>query len=109
VNTVSFVEGIGPYEVKALVEQEILGFDVVEDHQARLLEDFQNALLEPEMVTVNFSGGLSQECWAVTRSNGAYRVVYMPLAGYFSLCVESEFGPVDIGVHGNAIDCFGSV
>ena len=34
-----------------------------------------------------------QEPWAVTRANGPYRVVFMPAAGYFSLCVEGPFGP----------------
>ena len=54
-------------------------------------------------------GGLVQVCWAVTRPNGPYQVIYMPRAGYFSLCVASAFGPLDIGVHGAAIECFGSV
>ena len=63
----------------------------------------------PREVTVNFSGGLTQLCWSVARADGDYRLVYMPKAGYFSLCVESDFGPLDIGVHGSALGCFGSV
>ena len=63
----------------------------------------------PREVTVNFSGGLTQLCWSVARGDGDYRLVYMPKAGYFSLCVESDFGPLDIGVHGSALGCFGSV
>ena len=68
-----------------------------------------HAVVEPRLVTVNFSGGITQKCWNVTRSNGMYRVIFLPTAGYFSLCVESDFGPLDIGVHGDAIGCFGSV
>ena len=60
-------------------------------------------------MTVNFSGGITQTCWSVTKSDGDYQVIYMPRAGYFSLCVASAFGPLDIGVHGKAIDVFGSV
>ena len=63
----------------------------------------------PKPITVQFSGGLFQTCWMVTRSNGAYSVVYLPSAGYFSLCVDSDFGPLDIGVHGPALAVFGSV
>ncbi|MEL6451238.1 MAG: hypothetical protein AAFQ19_08245 [Pseudomonadota bacterium] len=70
---------------------------------------FADALVAPFETTVNFSGGITQRCWTVTRSDGAYRVVYLPRAGYFSLCAESDFGPLDIGVHGPALGCFASV
>lgn len=63
----------------------------------------------PRLVTVNFSGGFEQACWSVSRGDGTYRVIYLPTAGYFSLCVESDFGPLDIGVHGPVLGCFGSV
>ena len=63
----------------------------------------------PRPITVNFSGGLTQTCYSVTRSNGDYSVLFMPKAGYFSLCVDSDFGPLDIGVHGPALACFASV
>ncbi len=72
-------------------------------------EAFQQTRRAPREVTVNFSGGLTQRCWSVSRGDGTYRVVYLPTAGYFSLCVESDFGPLDIGVHGPALGCFGSV
>ncbi|MGB3245229.1 MAG: hypothetical protein WBB25_11885 [Sulfitobacter sp.] len=75
----------------------------------RTARDFGQTRVKPRMVTVNFSGGLAQTCWSVTRGDGTYRVVYLPTAGYFSLCVESDFGPLDIGVHGPALGCFGSV
>ena len=54
-------------------------------------------------------GGTRQRCWAITRPEGAYRVVYLPRSGHFSLCVRSENGLLDIGVHGSAIGCFSSV
>ncbi len=76
---------------------------------AATLADFRGHLQTPREVEVTFSGGITQTCWSVTRSNGDYTVIYMPTAGYFSLCVESAFGPLDIGVHGPAISCFGSV
>ncbi len=70
---------------------------------------FADALVQPFETTVNFSGGVTQRCWTVTRTDGAYRVVYLPRAGYFALCAESDFGPLDIGVHGPALGCFASV
>lgn len=95
--------------IKALIAAQIEGYDTGDDAARRTLEAFKLQLREPRPVTVNFSGGLTQTCWSVTRGDGCYRVIYMPVAGYFSLCVESDFGPLDIGVHGQAIDCFGSV
>ena len=77
--------------------------------QRALAEAFEAALVHPFETTVNFSGGITQRCWTVTRSDGDYRVVYLPRAGYFALCVESDFGPLDIGVHGPALGCFASV
>lgn len=75
----------------------------------RTARDFERTRRAPREVTVNFSGGITQRCWSVSRGDGTYRVVYLPTAGYFSLCVESDFGPLDIGVHGPALGCFGSV
>ena len=98
-----------PNEIKALIAQEIAAFDVSDNIGRNTVAAFQKALREPRRVTVNFSGGITQKCWSVTRSNGAYRVIYLPTAGYFSLCVESDFGPLDIGVHGDAIGCYASV
>ncbi|MEL6885988.1 MAG: hypothetical protein AAFP87_15875 [Pseudomonadota bacterium] len=74
-----------------------------------LIDAFEDALVQPFETTVQFSGGITQRCWTVTRTDGAYRVVYLPRAGYFALCVESDFGPLDIGVHGPALGCFASV
>lgn len=73
------------------------------------VEAFQAVRVTPFETTVQFSGGLTQRCWTVTRTDGDYRVVYLPRAGYFALCVESDFGPLDIGVHGPALGCFASV
>jgi hypothetical protein len=70
---------------------------------------FERLRRRPRQVTVTFSGGITQRCWSVSRGDGTYRVVYLPTADYFSLCVESDFGPLDIGVHGPARGCFGSV
>lgn len=75
----------------------------------RTAQAFQQSRREPREVSVNFAGGITQRCWSVSHGDGTYRVVYMPTAGYFSLCVESDFGPLDIGVHGPALGCFGSV
>ena len=95
--------------IGAQLSQEIADFDVGAPAAAATLQAFRDALREPREVTVNFSGGITQTCWSVTRSNGDYRVIYLPSADYFSLCVESVFGPLDIGVHGSAIGCFSSV
>jgi hypothetical protein len=98
-----------PEQIKGLIAREIAEFQVMDRAGRMTLEEFRAALREPRPVRVNFSGGFVRRCWSVTRSNGDYRVIYLPDAGYFSLCVESDFGPLDIGVHGNAIGCFGSV
>ena len=95
--------------INLLIKQEIADYPVTDQVQLKTLDAFRDALREPRQITVNFSGGITQKCWSITRSDGAYRVIYMPLAGYFSLCAESDFGPLDIGVHGDAIGCFGSV
>ncbi|EEB82992.1 hypothetical protein [Roseobacter sp. GAI101] len=96
--------------ITALIEAE-LGEAALSEDQVfrRTAEDFRKTLRVPREIKVNFSGGITQTCWSVSRGDGTYRVVYMPIAGYFSLCVESDFGPLDIGVHGPALGCFGSV
>jgi hypothetical protein len=71
--------------------------------------EFDAARIPPEPIEVQFSGGIFQDCWAVTRAGSRYRVIWLPLAGYFALCVEGQFGPLDIGVHGPALACFASV
>lgn len=96
-------------EIKELISREIAAFPVVTRAGRMTLDAFRAQLREPRQVTVNFSGGITQKCWSVTRGDGCYRVIYLPSAGYFSLCVESDFGPLDIGVHGDALGCFGSV
>ena len=96
--------------ISALIDAEI---DEAMESQDMVLrrtaEAFRQTLRPPRQIKVNFSGGITQRCWSVSRGDGTYRVVYMPRAGYFSLCVESDFGPLDIGVHGPALGCFGSV
>ena len=94
---------------KDIVRREIDEYNVDTEYRLATIDAFRAAFREPALVTVNFSGGITQECWSITRSDGDYRVVYIPQAGYFSLCVESDFGPLDIGVHGSAIGCFSSV
>jgi hypothetical protein len=98
-----------PDRIRDLIEMEMAEFDASAAHGAATLAAFERATCPPKQVEVQFSGGVMQTCWAVTRSNGDYRVIYLPLAGYFALCVESQFGPLDIGVHGSAIGCFSSV
>lgn len=95
--------------IKDLIADEIATFPVETRVGRMTVEAFRAQLREPREVTVTFSGGVTQRCWSVTRGDGCYRVIFLPSAGYFSLCVESDFGPLDIGVHGKAIDCFGSV
>jgi len=79
------------------------------DWHRRTLIDFRDALIEPQEVETLFCGGMVETCYSVTRSNGSYRVIYIPWAGLFSLAVESKYGPVDIGVHGDAICVFGAI
>ncbi|MAY88855.1 MAG: hypothetical protein CML02_19300 [Pseudooceanicola sp.] len=98
-----------PGHIKALIAQEMRDFPTQDRAGQMTVDAFRKALREPRKVTVNFSGGITQTCWSVTRPNGPYRVIYLPSADYFSLCVESDFGPLDIGVHGNAIGCYASV
>ena len=96
--------------INALVQAEVDAALTSDDRVTRrTAQDFIKARREPREVTVNFSGGMTRKCWSVSRGDGTYRVVFLPTAGYFSLCVESDFGPLDIGVHGPALGCFGSV
>ncbi len=90
----------------AEVAQALLSTDRIE---RRTADAFVQTRRAPREITMNFSGGITQRCWSVSKGDGTYRVVYLPSAGYFSLCVESDFGPLDIGVHGPALGCFGSV
>lgn len=99
-----------PERISALIEAELAQAALSDDRVLRrTAEDFSKRVRPPKPVTVNFSGGITQTCWNVARGDGDYRVIYLPTAGYFSLCVESDFGPLDIGVHGPALGCFGSV
>ncbi len=112
-----------PGHIKVLLSDEIRAYDpdgpatrkvgqgepMSPDWHRQTIRDFMEALIEPEETEVHFSGGATLTCWSVTRSNGAYRVIYIPWTGNFSLAVESKYGPVDIGVHGDAMGCFGSV
>ncbi|MEM6617902.1 MAG: hypothetical protein AAF631_01205 [Pseudomonadota bacterium] len=77
--------------------------------EPELAAEFTAARVAPTPVVVNFAGGHRATCWYVTRGDGDYRVVFMPRAGYFSLVVASVIGPLDIGVHGEAVDVFASV
>lgn len=95
--------------VTALVEAELAAFDDDSRAGRMLLEDFASLRVRPRPVSVQFSGGFVQRCWTVTRSNGAYSVYYMPKAGYFTLCVDTDLGPMDIAVHGPALAVFGAV
>lgn len=95
--------------ISDLIAAEVFESECDTAQSLRTLAAFETALCTPYEVTVNFSGGLTQRCWQVTKSDGDYSVVFMPLAGYFALCVDSVFGPLDIGVHGSALGCFGSV
>ncbi|MFT6024260.1 MAG: hypothetical protein ACI9PY_002385 [Ascidiaceihabitans sp.] len=95
--------------IQSLIQVEIDDARIETDSDLRHLDAFKLALVQPFETTVNFSGGITQTCWTVTRTDGTYRVIFMPIAGYFSLCVESDFGPLDVGVHGAAMGCFGSV
>lgn len=95
--------------IEAMIAEEIAEAPIGTETECNMLVALQMALVTPFETTVQFSGGMTQRCWTVTRTDGSYRVVYLPLAGYFSLCVESDFGPLDIGVHGSALGCFASV
>jgi len=90
----------------AEVAEALASSDVITQRTAQA---FQKTRRPPREITVNFSGGITQRCWSVSKGDGTYRVIFLPTAGYFSLCVESDFGPLDIGVHGPALGCFGSV
>ena len=96
--------------IDALLDAELAEALACADRMTRgTAEAFMAVRQPPAEVTVTFSGAIRQQCWSVSRGDGAYEVVYMPRAGYFSLCAQSVFGPLDIGVHGPALGCYGSV
>lgn len=96
-------------EVTARIDAELATHPCQTRADRMLLEDFSRQRARPRSVTVNIPGGATRTGVLVTRSNGAYTLVYMPEIELFSLCVDSIFGPVDIGVHGTALACFASV
>lgn len=98
-----------PARIEAMIAAEVANHPVDTAQGRTTLDDFLAARIPPRPVEVQFSGGIFLDCWAVTRSNGRYSVVWLPMAGYFALCVDGQFGPLDIGVHGPAIACFASV
>ena len=95
--------------IKGIIRREIDEFNVDTDYKLATLDAFRAAFCQPYEIMVNFAGGVRQSCWAITSSDGTYRVVYLPQLGVFSLVVESQLGPLDISVHGSAIGCFSSV
>lgn len=94
-----------PARIEAALAAELA--QVPADHP--WLADFRAARIPPEAVEVQFSGGIFLDAFAVTRSNGRYTVVWLPMAETFALVVDGQFGPLDIGVHGPALACFASV
>ena len=96
--------------IEALVAAEIAAFDASTRAGRMTLAAFQERRVRRNRaVTVTFLCGIEQTCWTVVRSDGCYSVLYLPGSECFSLCVDSDFGPLDIGVHGRALDCFASV
>ena len=95
--------------VTGLVDAELAMLRADDRAEAILSRDFKALRSTPEPVEVRFSGGAVQSCLRVTHSDGSYCVVYLPQIALFSLCVVTPFGPVDIGVHGRALDVFASV
>jgi len=98
-----------PARIEAAIADELAAYAPATPAARATLAEFLAARIPPEPVEVQFSGGIFLDCWAVTRSNGRYTVVFLPLADYFALCVDGQFGPLDIGVHGGALACFSSV
>lgn len=97
-----------PDEISALIASKIAS-EIAASTDVPLNRDFCAGQCAPRSAEVQFSGGFTQTCWQVTKSDGDYAVYYLPRAGYFALCVDSALGPLDIGVHGSALGCFGSV
>jgi len=95
--------------IKDIIRREIDEYHVDTEQKLATLDAFRAAYCEPHLITINVAGGVRQKCWAITKTDGTYRVVYLPQSGFFSLCADSDLGPLDIGVHGSAIGCFISV
>ena len=95
--------------VADLIDAELAAHPSVERADTMLLEEFRRLRSRHVPITVNIPGGATTTCILATRSNGAYTLVWLPEAATFSLCVDSIFGPDDIGVHGPALACFASV
>ena len=98
-----------PNIIEKLLNEELTVRQNLNKFEEANKEAFLKARVNPSPITVNFSGGIRKICWNITKSDGTYRVVFLPVQGYFALCVDSDFGPLDIGVHGSALGCFGSV
>ena len=99
-----------PERIEAMLADEMAGYDVSTRAGALTLADFRaRRVRRPRPVRVQFAGAVERVCWTVTRSDGCYSVLFVPGDEVFALCVDSDFGPLDIGVHGRALACFASV
>ena len=98
-----------PDIIEKLLNEELTVYQSLTKFEEATKEAFLKVRVHPSPITVNFRGGITKICWNITKSDGTYRVVFLPEQGYFSLCVDSDFGPLDIGVHGSALACFSSV
>ncbi len=74
-----------------------------------ILAEFSSCQHVPTRTDVVLHGGAIEQGWRVARVGDDYAVIYLPCFDCFSLCVESVFGPIDIAVHGSALECFSSV
>lgn len=93
----------------ALIAAELAAHPRATRADRMLIEEFAQRRARTRAITVTFPGGAERTAYIITRSNGAYTLVFLPESDLFSLCVDTIFGPVDIGVHGAALACFSSV
>ena len=83
--------------VKKIIEAEVKAASQMTPQDRGTVSSFRDALVQPYDTEVNFSGGTMQRCLTVTRTDGTYRVVYMPVAGYFPCASRARLARSTLG------------
>ena len=74
-----------------------------------MLEDFENALVEPEWIKVSMTDNKVVNCLAITKEASGYRVAFIPEGDEFLLACNGTSGWCCIGVRGGAVDTFAAI
>ena len=64
--------------IEKLLNQELTVYQNLTKFEEATKEAFLKARVHPSPITVNFGGGVTKICWNITKSDGTYRMVFLP-------------------------------